>query len=172
MVTEMLGLVASSNGAKFANLTYRSKGTGEYAKYQLILGASTENLYKKDIVMLECWQSATPIEARAVATLLASRLESLRVGIGNNSAYVHQDTYITLFPGVKVHKESGELHVMGLLHSKEVITPGTYKKVNSAPLTLAKKAVSKTLPSARIREFIFNRVDRIAMNGEVLEIDT
>lgn len=170
-VTAIVAQLLAMRGAKFVNLRYTAKGTGEVARHHLILGASTEELYKRDIVILETMKCTDPTYERARIAMLESRKESLRVGIGNNSKYTHVDTYLQIAPGIKVHKELGEIHFNGLAHSKTIIVPGTYKKVNSAPLTLAKKAIEKELPSGRFRQFVVTQIERIALNGEVIEVN-
>lgn len=179
-VATLVGMVAGGKGAKFGSLTYRAKETGELAKYVLILGASTETLYKKDVAILKtllAGDTLSDLEREAATALLKSREESLTVGIGNNSKYVHAphaaDTYVHAdgIPGVKIHKETGVVYVTALVEDKTVLQPGTYKEVKSKPLTLAKKAVEKNLPSRRFRQFILKNVTRAALNGDVLEID-
>ncbi len=168
-------------GATFASFTYQTKETGEVAKYNLVLGASTENLYKKDVVLLERMVKLLKgIKAQqhtilAAEELLASRNESLTKGIGNNDAYTNADTYyyVAGLNGVRVHKDTGVLYVSGLLNKKEVLIAGTpRKKVNSAPKTIAKKKIGYILPSGRYRLFVLPNVTRAALNGDVLELVT
>lgn len=180
-VAALVGLLASGKGAKFASLTYRAKESGELAKHTVILGAKVETLYEKDIAILRellAGDTLTDIQREAATALLATREESLTVGIGNNSKYVHRadggaDTYVHAdgIPGVKVHKDTGVVYVTALVEHKTVIEPGVHKVVKSRPLTIAKKEVEKHLPSRRFRQFILKNVNRAALNGTVLEID-
>ena len=170
----MLATLSQVTGCTFAALTYTAKGTGEVARFRLLLGAHTSTLYEKDIAALEVLlPTLEGVELQAATELLASRRESLAVGIGNNSAYTNADTYVSLpnIPGVKIHKETGALHVTGLVEGKEVVTPGTYKVVKSSPKTIAKRAIEKTLASGRFRQFAFSNVARLAAKGNVLEIE-
>lgn len=176
MIAELVGLIGSGKGAKFASLTYRAKESGELARHVVILGASTEVLYTKDIEILEDMVTRlTGIELTAANELLASRRQSLDKGIGNNDAYTNADTYVYAqgIPGVRIHKETGILYVSGLVESKKVIEEGTHKKVNSSEKTIAKRKIEKTLPSGRYRLFRLTaeNVKRAACNGEVLEIE-
>ena len=179
-VAQLVDLIASGRGAKFASLTYRTESTGEVAKYSLILGASTEVLYRKDIALLtEMLAGDMPPMARAAAEkVLASRQKSLEVGIGNNPAYVHApqnaDTYYHAsgIAGVKVHKDTGTIYVTALSEGKVVLVEGTPRKaVNSKPETIAKAQVERMLPSARFRQFKLHTVSRAALNNEVLELE-
>jgi hypothetical protein len=180
-VLNILDSLGKKLGATFASFTYQTKETGEVAKYNLVLGASTENLYKKDVVLLERMVKLLKgIKAQqhtilAAEELLASRNESLTKGIGNNDAYTNADTYyyVAGLNGVRVHKDTGVLYVSGLLNRKEVLIAGTpRKKVNSAPKTIAKKKIGYILPSGRYRLFVLPNVTRAALNGDVLELVT
>lgn len=174
MVAELVGLIGGKKGAKFANFLYRVKKTGELSRYHLILGASTETLYQKDVVKLEAMlPTLKGIEFEAASAILNSRKESLTVGIGNNSKYTCADVYVDVdgVPGVKIHKETGYLYVTGLCESKTVVEEGEPQPpVKSKPLTIAKRKIEKELPSARFRQFILKRVTKATMNGETLEL--
>lgn len=174
-VSEVTGLLGAGKGAKFASVTYRTKESHELAKYSIILGASTEVLYQKDIAQLdELYPTLeADLDKLACKAIRDSREESLTLGIGNNTKYTCADTYVDAegIPGVRIHKETGTLYVTGLVEHKTVIEAGVYKHVNSKPLTIAKRKIEKTLPSGRFRLLIIKRVKRIAAMGEVLEID-
>lgn len=176
---KILDSIGKKVGATFASFTYKTKETGEVAKYSLILGASTHNLYKKDVVLLERITTmlkrikAQQHTIQAAEELLASRRDSLTNGIGNNANYTNGDTYdyVAGLEGVRVHKETGAIYVSGLLNKKEVIVAGApRKKVNSAPKTIAKKRIGYMLPSGRYRLFTLPNVTRAAVNGDVLEL--
>jgi len=177
MLAGLISGIAGIKGAKFVSFVYTAKGTGEVARHSLILGASTENLYERDLEALEALRpTLTGIALVACDELIASRRESLEKGVGNNSQYVHgaenADTYAaTGIKGLMIHKETGHLHVRALTHGKTVITPGTYKTVKSSEKTIAKNAISKELPSERIRQFDLGLVTRARLNGETLELD-
>lgn len=172
MVAQLIGQIGKGKGAKFASIQYRAKGTGELAKYFVILGASTVKLYEKDIAQLEeMIPNLEGIELEAATAILASRRQSLEKGIGNNDAYTNKNTYIHVdIPGIKIHKETGAIYVTALVEDKTVIEPGEYKKVNSRPLTIAKRKIEKELPSGRFRQFILPNVTVARLNGEVLEL--
>jgi hypothetical protein len=179
-VADLISSIEKGKGAKFASFLYRSKGTGELARHTIILGASTETLYQKDIEVLQFLMDAGEfdgIRLEAAAAILKSRHESLTVGVGHNSAYTHSpengDTYVypVGLPGIRVHKETGEVYVNGLTEGKVVIEAGEYKVVKSRPLTLAKKEIEKMIPGSRFRQFILRNVRTAKLNGEVLEIE-
>jgi hypothetical protein len=179
VVHGILSAIDGTRGASFATFTYQTKETGEVAKYNIILGATTETLYRKDVPRLErIVKLLKSIKAqdhtiKAAEELLASRNESLTKGVGNNSAYTNADTYdyIEGLTGVRVHRETGALYVSGLLNRKEVISAGTPRKaVKSAPKTIAKRRIGYMLPSGRYRMFSLHDVTRAALRGNVLEL--
>lgn len=174
-VFDLLAAVCKGKGAKFAAFTYRTKGTNELQKVTVILGASTEKLYHKDVEVLTAMlPELQGIEKLAATELLNSRLNSLAKGIGHNDAYTCEDVYQTVNAntmGVKIHKENGELHIVGLMEHKTVLEPGEYKEVKSSAKTIAKNAIRAQLPSTRFRQYRFNNVTSAKLNGETLELE-
>lgn len=181
VVGRALAMFAGMEGAQFASFTYRAKESGELAKHTVILNFSTRNVYEKDVAVVEAILAnpdTDELTRIAAGELLSSLAVSLSGGIGNNPAYTHSadargegnETYTTLFQGVKVHNITGEIYVYGLAESKTVLEAGTYKVVKSAPKTLAKKAIQKTLRSGKIRQFALGNVQSVRMNGDTLEL--
>lgn len=185
-VGDLVGAISKGKGAKFCSFTYKAKGTGEVQKVTVILGASTEVLYKKDVAELEAaMKDMTGVMLLAATELLNSRMKSLAPlvkdgvevadnSIGHNPAYTCEDVYVIpvgVNGGIKIHKETGDCHVVGLLEHKTVITPGEYKTVNSSPKTLAKNEISRKLPSARFRQYALGQVKTARLNGDVLELE-
>jgi hypothetical protein len=159
-------------GARFASLTYTAKGTGEKARHTVALGVSVENAYKRDLAILRAMRPTLQgVAVQACDELIASLTESLTVGIGNNSAYTCADTYAPIARGIKVHKETGELHVFGFGLQKTVIEKGTYKTVRSSEKTIAKNEIRKRLKSGRFRQFVLSEVSGAVMNGKTLSFD-
>ncbi len=157
-------------GARFANFTYTAKGTGEVASHTLALGVSIENAYKRDIAILSAVRpSLSGVDGEACDELLASLRESLTKGVGNNSAYTCKDVYEQICRGVKVHKETGALHVTGFSIAKNVIAEGAYKSVKSSAKTLAKNKLRKRMKSGKFRQFAFENLTSARMNGKTLE---
>ena len=55
--------------------------------------------------------------------------------------------------GVKLHIDTETLHLYGFIVNKKVIMPGVYPKVNSRPLTKAKKKLQSKLAVSKFRQF-------------------
>lgn len=175
-ITDLIQQIGASGSAKFASFVYTAKLTGEESKILVILNASTEVLYGKDVEALTALIPAlSGLERAAAEDLLESRKISLAVGIGNNPAYTCADIYVNPigFPdGVRVHKETGEVYVTGLVESKTVLTPGVYKEKSQTAWAKAKRFVTNEIPSGRFRTYILRNVSTARLNGEVLELDT
>lgn len=170
-----------------AFLTYTAKGTGEKAQVTVMLGGSTESLYRQDkAILLTMLPNLSGIQLEAAQAILASREESLKpltdeagneiapTSIGHNAKYTCADAYTPMdgFTGVRIHDDSGTVHVTGLVTHKVVLTKGTYKVVNSKPLTIAKNDISKSLPSSKFRQYILENVTGANLNGETVEFVT
>lgn len=180
IVAEVIGALAKVKGASFAGITYRTKETKELSRFLCIVGADTTELYKKDVKVLQAMiPELTGTLKLAAEELLKSRQESLVLGVGFNSQYVHAphaaDTYVYPegLPGVRVHKEEGTVYLNVLVEDRKVIEPGIEKKpVKSSPLTIAKNIIRQQLPSHRFRQFIIKRVRNVSMSGTKIEADT
>jgi hypothetical protein len=176
MLASVIGAIGESKAAKFASFVYTAEKSGEVARHRIILNADTENLYLKDIAILEeLIPTLTGIAKIAGEEVLASRRKSLEVGVGNHPDYVHSkdnaDTFVaTGVKGIKIHRETGVLYVNALTMGKDVITPGTYKVVNSAPKTIAKKKIENDLPSGKFRLFKLPNITRARLNGDTMEL--
>ena len=177
LIVSLLAEMARIERPKFASVTYRSKETGELARYTIVLGVNYSELYRKDRDTLQTMlPSLDGLPKEAATALLASIEESLAKGLGNNSAYTHGkdkgDTYVSIVgvDGLKVNANDGVLHVLGVLKSKVVLEEGTYKDVNSRPLTLAKRAIEKSLRRSKIRQFALTNIQSARINGETLEL--
>lgn len=173
----LLEALAGMRGAQFASFVYTAKASGprlteEVARHVIILGADTAALYRRDLETLaEIAPTLTGLEAEAAELIAESLRVSLAVGVGANPAYTAADAYSpTGVKGVKVHKVTGELHVTGLAIRKDVTTAATYRKVNSKPETLARRAVEARLPSAKFRQFKLSGVKVAKLNGETIEL--
>lgn len=179
VIGRVLDMLGNVKGAQFARFTYRAKGTNELARHILLVNTDTKALYMKDVATLQALIPTIPLDQplrlRAAYAILNSLQESLAVGIGHNSEYVHSperaDTYVTLnhMPNVKVHKRTGDVYVMGLAQDKVVLEPGVYKEIRSSPLTLAKHEIDKQLRRSHVRQFVLPNLVSCAIAGDTAD---
>lgn len=169
LLTEIKTLAKS--GARFVSVLYTAKESGEIARHTVNVGVSIEKAYRRDLAVLKGKRATLEgIDLVACDELIASLSESLTVGIGNNSAYTCAGVYEPLARGMKLHTEKGALHLFGFTVGKDVIVPGTYKKVNSSAKTIAKNALRRTLKSGKFRQFAVSELESVAMNGRTLAL--
>lgn len=175
-VDRLKALIRDHGCPQFASFTYEAQPDGkrllkEVARHVIVLGASLENLYKRDIeVLTSLIPNLEGLRLEAAKTILGSRQVSLAVGIGNNPQATSADAYIDLdCPGLKVHMATGDVHVMGLKVTKVVLVEGAYRTVKSKPLTLAKKEIEKLLPTSRLRQFNLGNRTTVRIDKQTLE---
>lgn len=160
-------------GSQFLSIRgYVSESSGEVADFSVVFGASYSNALKRsEGILVDLDLSTVTGEGfshddvvAAHGELLASVRKSLEKP-GENPGYTKAGYYEPVCDGVKFSPENGKLYVYGMRVHKRVIVEGTYKKVKSAPKTLAKNALRNLLPINRFREFI---LDESHMGGLAL----
>ncbi len=133
------------------------------------MGVTLEGLYRSDLVRLEQAKSqeTEAIDLEAIEALMGSIRKSLEVGIGNNPDYTKQDVYEHVAPGFKMHRETGEVYVFGILTNKEVLEVKKERPVRkSSEKTLAKDRMRrKHTLSGKFREFKVAKVIEGASMG-------
>lgn len=156
---------------------YRSE-SGELADYQLAFHMSYKSALERSIAAVEAHVPADDLEAQAKSEVLASYRASLaKIEAGEepeNDVYDRVlDATGTPIKGIKYHRESGKLHLYGLLVRKATIEPGNRKEVKSRPLTIAKDALRKLGPVSRFRQFIVDpaHVSVVVVEGQTLTPD-
>jgi hypothetical protein len=177
------------NGAKFVALNnYESKKTKEVAIHTILTNVSVmnaketdyETLKKADIQLIaaELLTKGIDIEVtkQAYVEMLASAEKNLSANIEDRTAasQAQTDAYISLGNGMKLHKDSGALHIFGMAIQKKVLIAGEPQKpVKSAPKTIAKKMITKSLNlrAGKFRTFIVENVEAVNMSGETITIN-
>lgn len=161
--------------AQFVYVKNYKNQQGEVSNYLINLGMSYNEQRLKDIEKLE--NVSFPdniIKEVARKELLESKIKNTSDETRTAASKAQLDAYLELCSNVKLHKESYELHLKSFLVNKEVIEAVEYKEVNSAPKTIAKKAIGKELKLStdRYRQFKFANMDKtqISINGDKIEI--
>ena len=165
-------------GVQFASLTYRTKASGELARYTLLLGASLDNAYKADLAKVE---DAMPtltdaLDINAAHEIATSLRTSSDKGLGNNDAYTMQGGYTpTGIPNVYINTNDNALHIKNVfVQSKVVLQEGKPRKpVNSKPETIAKDNLKKLLGlrSNKIRQFALDNITKAVVNGDTITFE-
>lgn len=153
---------------------YRSE-SGELADYQIAFHMSYGSALERSILHLEAVVPAIDLEAQAKSELLASYRKSL-ARVESEPLELVGDHYDRVMvegahvKGIKIHRESGKLHLFGLLIRKTVREPGEWKATNKRPLTVAKDKLRKGLPVERFRQFIIDPSQLEAIRVEKMVI--
>ena len=177
------------NGAKFIGINnYLSVNTHEIANFILNVNISIENAKKTDYErLMNCENKdlkdislssgiAIDILKLSLAEMITSAQKNLSANIEDRTAQSQGQTgaYIPLAKGVKLHTDTLEVHVFGLLISKELVLKGdNYKPTpNSSDKTLGKKAITDHLDlrTGKFRTFVLGNADNLKVNGETIEI--
>jgi hypothetical protein len=141
----------SSASGEVANITVDTR-----ADYLQLIKASIQQvtaMKPADLQRIAAENNLAPeLVEQARTEVLASLEQSLK---GENPhGVIVKASYEDMGQGVKVHKDSGAVHLQGLQLSKQVLLDGTPKaKVNSKPLTIAKDAIRDTLPVHKWRQY-------------------
>lgn len=159
--------------ATFLNLQNYQNEAGEVADFNIIFHISYESALKKSILILQTLVPENDLQAQAKDECLNSFQKSLSSMKETpleekEDAYQHfQDESGQYIKGVKLHLESKTLHLYGFVNNKVVKTAGSYKKVNSAPLTLEKNKIRKFCPVSKFRQFkmLSSQVESISVQG-------
>lgn len=172
-VTELAKLRSSST---FLSLISYKNEQEEVSNYNIVFHMSYKNALEKSIMILHDYIPENDLEAKAKVELLESFSTSVNK-IQTTSIEDLDDGYTRFFDedkkyikGVKLHNESGALHLYGLVVNKKVITPGVYSKKNKRPLTIAKDKLRKMLPVNKFRQFIIKpgQLEKISVENMTL----
>lgn len=161
-------------GTRFVSLVYRSEGTKELARHTILLGVDTVKAYERDLARLLLLQPHLEgIKRIACDELINSLKNSLSKGLGQNDSYTCKDKYEeTSIKGVKAHKETGVLHLMGYSIAKVTLEEGESKEVKSNDKTIEKNKLRKLGRLGKIRQFKLqvSNIQEVRANGKIVEI--
>lgn len=178
LTADIVKAVTGIKTCQFASLTYKSKGTGEIARYTLNLNFSYTQLVEKSITELEILMAENSdwndLQKQAANEVMASLLKTREAHAKGeqNTDYTKRGQYIHIGNGINMNTTDNSIQLFGRKINKVVIQPSQYKKVNSKPLTIEKEKIRKMLPVGQFKEFSLDagQVEQMKVNGEILEI--
>lgn len=155
-----------NNSTFLSVINYKNK-FNEIANYSIIFNFSYKNAVRKSISTLSNYIPKSAIEMQAKADLLFSFQNSLLKLDIHQLDEIVDNCYNPIIKGVKIHKETEELYLSGMVVHKKIIIPGNYKEIKSKPLTIAKNELLKLCPTSKFRQFIINsnQVDYISVRN-------
>jgi hypothetical protein len=180
--TQLILAAKTIKGTSFIGIRNYANKQGEVSNQTIIAGITYENCLLNDFKVLQENKDkvfgilqkdySTELVETAynnVYVSLEKRLssdevkEALRqqndktIGLsdGQKNAYIH------LTKGVKLHIETMQIHVFGLVVRKTVIKPIEYKETKSRDLTLAQNKIKKVceFKQDKYRNFIFDKAE-------------
>ena len=154
----------SPTGVTFVSVKGYENKQNEISNQLINVGVSYENAKAKDVETLANLDVTTLDTDIDTKLLIEAKVALIKSLITPNQArsQAQKDNYETISEGIRVHKETRKLLVYGYIVSKEVVQKGTYKKVNSRPLTIAKNYLRKHyMKSAKFRQFYIEMSDSI-----------
>jgi hypothetical protein len=175
-IGKLVAIISQIKTPSFIRIVNYKNNEGEIANHTINLGVSYENAKEADSVFLLDTENINKVDfdeyahasVEAWNEMLTSRLAPTKETENRSSGQT--DAYITLCPNVRLHIAEQRIFIYGFVVSKEVIVPGTYKKVNSSAKTLAKKKINKHLKATQFRQFAFDRLQSVKVKGEEIEI--
>jgi hypothetical protein len=180
--TQLILAAKTIKGTSFIGIRNYANKQGEVSNQTIIAGITYENCLINDFKVLQENKDkvfgilqkdySTELVETAynnVYVSLEKRLSSDEVKqalreqndktIGLSDA--QKDAYIHLTKGVKLHIETMQIHVFGLVVRKTVIKPIEYKETKSRDLTLAQNKIKKLceFKQDKYRNFIFDKAE-------------
>lgn len=132
---------------------------GELADHNIVFHISYKNAVQKSLEIIQSMTVRGSYYIQAKKELIQSFTTSLQKTEEMTPEEIEPfyrrflDDSGNYIKGVKMHKETGDLHLYGFCHLKKVIERGIYKDRNSSPLTLAKNELRKECPVSKFRQF-------------------
>ncbi len=184
-LVENLGLVLVAKtikGTSFVGINNYENKQGEVSNQTIVAGITYENCLVNDFKTLQEKQneifetlgkefSAELLETayKNVYASLEKRLSSEEVKEAlrqqNDKTILlsdaQKDAYVHITKGIKVNKETNQIHVFGLVVRKKVLKAIEYKQTNSRELTIAQNKIKKfcEFKQDKYRSFIFDKAE-------------
>ena len=176
------------NGAKYIGIEGYENKFGEIANFKINVNISSLSAKEKD---LESLKAVTNDDLQGIAEENNYPMETMEKALNNlitrgeknisknkedrtNQSKGQDDAYLYLTNGVKMHKESLTMFVVGLRETKKVIVEGVYedKEDTRRELTKCQDAIKKhcDLRMLRFREFEVGQMDAINITGTTLQM--
>lgn len=176
VINSLQNVVAKSpTGVGFVSIKGYENRYGEVSNNLINVGASYENMTKKDIEYLENLD-VTKIGTDIDSDIDSVTLEKARTELINslikpnkNRSNGQKNAYTSITSGLKVHNETGDVYVWGYRVNKTVIKAGEYPKINSRPKTIAKNIIRKGMKTAKFTQYKVSNIEKMKLNGETLE---
>jgi len=179
---ELFATVSKIKGTTYCGIrNYKSKTSGDIANYLLTIGYSNENAKKHDYQKLvekqnEIFETLEKEFSVEVITLAYNEmLNSLEIRLSDDETKekarkegnttlkrsdAQIDAYIEICNGIKINKETNQVHIFGLENRKTIVekNPIEKKPTKSNEKTIVKRKIEKicSFRQGKIRNFILD----------------
>ncbi len=179
---EFLRLCENFNfgGVSFVSIRgYRSDKSenSEVADVIINVGSSYANMKAADLKTLKSANAKSLVTDNFGLALIEQAISEKIESIENPSEARFNgqiEAYVALNKAgtIKLCKATRSILISGVVIKKTVILEGTFKKVNSRPLTLAKKHVERELDLrlAKLRYYKLANIGKVKVNGDTIEM--
>jgi len=182
--------VKNIKGASFVGIKGYENSKGEISDFTLLANISYYNmlvndlkkLVELDLTNLFAKYENLELVQKPYNELLESYTKRLSdeqtketlLALGDSTikrSVAQSEVYVNLGNGLRVNKDTNELHVYGLVARKKVIKSIEYKEVKSRLNTIIKNEITKlaNLRSDKFRNFIVGNIDEIKINGMIIK---
>lgn len=175
--------VKNIKGTSFVGVKNYENKEGEISNQTFLVGINYENLLKTDydkLLNFDLSTLKTDIDKETLKTAYTELLDSLRKRLSDETekarlllkgdetivrSEAQQNAYTHLCKGLKT--QDNFLYIYGLMVRKQVVKAIEYKKVNSAPKTIAKNIIKKAadLRETKYKMFKLGKVEELHIAG-------
>lgn len=177
---------SSLKSASFIGLEGYENSYGEISNLSVLVNVDTKTAKEKDLATLKAVTDADlkdiansknlPMDTLKVA--LSELITSAEKNLSENpeertaQSKAQTDAYLHLTPAVKLHKETLNVYVTGLVNHKTVIIKGEYPTVKKREKTLCKDAIKKhcDLRMEKYRTYNIGSMEKINITGSTLQL--
>lgn len=160
----------------FLSLKSYRNNYSEVSDYCIVFNISYKSALEKSILALQSVVPEDDYEALAKKELIESygnslnNLETTPFEELENNYQGFKDESGKYIKGVKLHLETQDLHLYGLIAHKKILVPGIYPNRKRKELTKAKDKLRKLCPVEKFRQFKVNadRLDCVSVQNLVL----
>lgn len=175
----------SLKGASFIGIKGYENKYGEVSNLSVVANFDVRKAKERDLATLKALNNGDlqdiadandlPMETLKVALseLIASGEKNLSENMDErtNQSKAQAEAYIRLSPSVKLHKETLNVFVEGMINSKTVLVEGEYPVRNKRVKTLCKEAIGKHCDLRMLKYRIYNvgSMDDLNITGSTLQ---
>lgn len=166
-------MLAGQVTPKFISVKNYMNNDGELSNYVINIGVDYGKAKESDTETLRDAKNFEGIDFGKVKAYSEDARIALLTAIlkPSNQSAAQSDAYTTICPNVRLHNETGRIYVSGFKISKSVLVATDYGADTRQNLTIAKDKIRATLKATQFRQFCFDKLVEIRMNGETLEFD-